>query len=152
GRLERRAEVISEEITAGTFDYLKWFKDGNKAHLFRPALPAATAAARPIAEWAETVWLPRKVPPLVPTSLADTYRKHLRSHVLPRFGVRLFTDVTLGALEDFRAHLVGPPDLGKGLAPKTARDIVDGTFRALYRDARKEGLATGDPFADLVWP
>jgi hypothetical protein len=35
---------------------------------------------------------------------------------------------------------------------KTARDIIDGTFRALYRDARKSKLATGDPFADVVWP
>ena len=41
---------------------------------------------------------------------------------------------------------------GKGLSPKTARDIIDGTFRALYRDARDEGLAAGDPFAGLKWP
>src|SRR5262249_37486964 len=39
-----------------------------------------------------------------------------------------------------------------GLALKTARDIIDGTFRALYRDARKEGIALGDPFADVTWP
>jgi hypothetical protein len=66
-RLERRAEVISEEIKAGSFDYLKWFKHGNKAHLFRPALPPTAVAPMPIAEWAEAVWLPRKVPPLVRT-------------------------------------------------------------------------------------
>jgi integrase len=151
-KLARRAEVISEEIAAGTFEYLKWFRGGNQAHRFRPAAPSPTVAPRPIAEWAETVWLPRKVPPLVRTSLADTYRKHLRSHILPRFGDGVFADVTLGALEDFRAHLVAPRDRGKALAPKTARDIIDGTLRALYRDARKEGLATGDPFVDLAWP
>lgn len=49
-------------------------------------------------------------------------------------------------------HLVAAGDDGKGLSPKTARDIIDGTFRALYRDAREEGLATGDPFAGLKWP
>jgi integrase len=98
------------------------------------------------------VWLPRKVPPLVRTSLADTYRKHLRNHLLPVFGAGLFADVTLGALEDFRGLLLAPAACGKGLSPKTARDIIDGTFRALYRDARKQGLATGDPFSDLEWP
>jgi hypothetical protein len=40
-------------------------------------------------------------------------------------------------------HLVAPDDAGKGLSPKTARDIIHGTFRAVYRDAREEGLATG---------
>ena len=41
---------------------------------------------------------------------------------------------------------------GKGLAVKTARDMIDGSFRALFRDARKENLVTGDPFAALDWP
>lgn len=30
--------------------------------------------------------------------------------------------------------------------------MIDGTFRALYRDARREDLVSGDPFADLDWP
>jgi hypothetical protein len=34
---------------------------------------------------------------------------------------------------------------------KTARDIIDGTFQALYRDARKDGQTAGDPFADVTW-
>src|SRR5262245_1581784 len=151
-RLERKAQVITDEIKARTFDYLKWCPDGNKAHLFRPAPAAPFVAPRSIGDWAEAVWLPRKVPPLVRTSLADTYRKHLRNHIVPRFGALYFADVTVSVLEDFRVHLVAPGDVGKGLSPKTARDIIDGTFRALYRDAREEGLATGDPFAALRWP
>ena len=36
---------------------------------------------------------------------------------------------------------------------KTARDIIDGTFRAIYRDARTtDRLLTDDPFAALTWP
>jgi integrase len=181
-RLERKAEVISDEIKARTFDYLKWFPNGNKAHLFRPPPPAPVVVPRTIAEWAEAVWLPRKVPPLVRTTLAITYRKHLANHILPLFAARHFADVTFGILEDFRTVLIapagsqpfladlgcaaapqdardalrqvlrGPAGVGKGLALKTARDIIDGTFRALYRDARKNGLATGDPFADVTWP
>ena len=69
-------------------------------------------ARRLIGEWAEAVWLPRKVPPLVRTSLADTYRKHLCNHLLPIFGARSFADVSIGALEDFRAMLLAPAGRG----------------------------------------
>jgi len=54
--------------------------------------------------------------------------------------------------DDFRVILRGPAGRGKGVKLKTARDIIDGTFRALYRDARKNGVAAGDPFADVTWP
>jgi hypothetical protein len=40
----------------------------------------------------------------------------------------------------------------RGHSVKTTRNIVDGTFRALYRDARREGLVDGDPFIGLEWP
>jgi hypothetical protein len=34
-RMEARAVLISEEMECGSFDYLQWFPDGNKAYLFR---------------------------------------------------------------------------------------------------------------------
>jgi Arm domain-containing DNA-binding protein len=40
-KLERKAAAISDEIADDTFDYLRWFPSGNKAHLFRPAGPSA---------------------------------------------------------------------------------------------------------------
>ena len=146
-RLEVRARVISEEMVAETFDYLKWFPRGSKAD----ALRANGTPATTVREYAERVWLPRKQPPMVRLSTAKTYRKHLSNHILPGFGDGRLSDVTLTALEDFRASLVNR-QRGKGLSAKTARDVIDGTFRAMYRDARKEGLATGDPFALLTWP
>ena len=33
--VQAQALLIAKEIRAGTFDYLKWFPNGNKAHLFR---------------------------------------------------------------------------------------------------------------------
>lgn len=41
-----------------------------------------------------------------------------------------------------------------GRTVKTARNIIDGSFRALYRDARAEfdELNGRDPFIDLQWP
>lgn len=145
-KLEARARVISDEMAAGTFDYLRWFPQGSKAQELRSnSVPAVT-----LGDYAESVWLPRKQPPLVRFSTARTYRMHLSNHILPVFAASTFAEVTLTALEDFRAALVGKQ--GKGLTAKTARDVIDGTLRALYRDARKEGLASGDPFALLDWP
>jgi len=52
------------------------------------------------------------------------------------------------ALEEFRSRL-----LAKKLALKTVRNVIDGTFRALVREARTvDGLVAGDPFAALIWP
>ena len=148
--LEARACVIADEIRAGTFDYLRWFPEGNKTPLFAPVLPPPRTPLTVGAYAAET-WLPRKVPPLVRASLAQTYRKHLRTHILPAFGDTRLDAITVTALEAFRMALIDKAT-GKGLAVKTARDMIDGSFRALFRDARKEGLATGDPFAALDWP
>ena len=85
-------------------------------------------------------------------SLADTYRSHLRAHIFPAFGETVLTGVTPAALEAFRAKLIDR-QTGNGLKVKTARDMLDGTFRALYRDARTiDRLVTDDPFAALKWP
>lgn len=146
-KLEARARVISDEMKGGTFHYLRWFPNGSKA----PQLRSEGVLSTTIADYAERTWLPRKQPPVVRLSTEKTYRKHLRNHIVPAFGERTLADVTLTTLEDFRATLVRKKS-GKGLKAKTARDVIDGTFRALYRDARKEGLATGDPFALLDWP
>jgi integrase len=152
-KMEARATVMAQEIRDRSFDYLRWFPKGNKAPTFRPAGPAALAVAPTVEEYAERTWLPRKVPPMVRASLADTYEWAVR-HVLRRFrGVRL-DEITPARLEDFRAYLTRPErEGGRGLKMKTCRDIVDGSFRALYRDARDvDQLVTGDPFAALRWP
>ena len=150
-KLEARARVMSDEVEAGTFQYLRWFPQGNKAHLFQPKRPSLEITVR---EYAEQKWLPRMQPPNARASTARTYRKHVARHILPAFGELHLTDVTPAALEDFRALLTrSESEGGKGLKMKTARDIIDGTFRALYRAARTvDRLVTDDPFAALRWP
>ena len=38
------------------------------------------------------------------------------------------------------------------LAIKTTRNIIDGSFRSLWRSARKEGRVSQNPFEMLEWP
>jgi integrase len=147
-KVEVRARVMSEEMKTGTFDYLHWFKHGNRASFFRPRTTSPPPRPLTVREYAERTWLPRKQPPLVRAWCAWDYQKHLKKHILPAFGGVLLLDVTPAALERFRTALLAKP-----LALKTARNVIDGTFRALYRDAREtDQLVQGDPFAVLKWP
>src|SRR5262245_7958382 len=147
-----KAAVMSQEMAEGRFDYLHWFPHGAKAHLFAATVPAKTAP-KTLTHYVEGTWLPRKEPPAVRAWLALTYRKHWRKHIKLAFGARPLAAITTAALEDFKTALTAPELRGKGLAMKTARDIIDGTFRALVRDARRvDKVVTADPFADLTWP
>jgi hypothetical protein len=135
-KLERRAIAMSDEIVEGTFDYLRWFPKGNKAHLFRPAAPSA-APTPTLREYADQTWLPRKVAPMVRATLADTYRCELRRHILFVFGDKPLDAVTPATLEDFRSLLTRPStEGGKGLKVKTARCIIDGTARSTATPGR----------------
>ena len=57
-------------------------------------------------------------------------------------------DVTLQDLEAFRLYLHHE----MGLSLKSCRNIIDGTFRAMMRDARRHGIGDKDHFASLQWP
>ena len=73
-RMEARAVLISEEIEQGTFDYLKWFPEGNKADVLqggenlKPNIGDTT-----IGEYYDQ-WIETKKPPLVRKSLERDYR------------------------------------------------------------------------------
>ena len=95
-------------------------------------------------------WITRKVPPLVRTTLARGYRQNFTKHILPRFRHSVLSDITTKELREFQAELIG-----SGLSVKTVRNLIDASFRALYRDARVEigsELEGRDPFMDLQWP
>src|SRR5262249_37244910 len=151
-RMEARAAVISQEIAEGRFDYLHWFPHGAKAHIFQTDTTPKTVP-RTLTDYVESTWLPRQVPPNVRAWLAQTYRKHWRKHIKPAFGAKAFSAVTTAALVNFKVTLTAPEPHGNGLKMKTARDVIDATFRAIVRDARKvDKFFVGDPFADVAWP
>ena len=78
-RVEARAVLISEEMEKGTFDYLKWFPEGNKAHLFNPKEDEPKEQeehVKTVGEYYEE-WIAGKKPPLVRKSAERDYRQHL---------------------------------------------------------------------------
>jgi len=94
-------------------------------------------------------WIKTKIEPLFRRSLIRAYHHHFNRRILPAFkGIRL-AGIGIRELTSFQVDL-----LGAGLKVKSCRNIIDGSFRALYRDARIEieELSGKDPFMDLRWP
>jgi integrase len=148
-RMEARAVLISEEMEQGTFDYLKWFPEGNRANEFRP-MPERAGESKPltVGEFFKE-WIPRKKPPFVRRSLERDYRQAFNKNILPFMGDLELNNVTIETLEDFRMYLVEE----RRLSVKSARNIIDASLRAMFRDAGRR--IERNPFSDLPanwWP
>ncbi len=94
-------------------------------------------------------WIQKKIEPLFRRFQVRDYNQHFKTYILPKFEETRLMAIGTGDLIDFRVDL-----LRKGLAVKTSRNIIDGSFRALYRDSRAEidELKGRDPFIDVQWP
>ena len=146
-RLEARAVLINEEMENGTFNYLTWFPEGNKADLFKPKDETANSP-QTVGEYFR-VWIESKKPPAVRKGLERDYREHFKRYILPQFEAVSLKEVLPRKLLDFRTYLTDE----RGLKMKSARTIIDASFRAMMRDARKiDNLIDTDPFAALDWP
>ena len=148
-KAEGDAVRITEEIKAGTFNYLKWFPEGNKAHEFRPKVEPEII--EPTVGDYYKKWIEGKKPPAVRKGQERDYKEHFRRYILPQFETVNLKELSVSPrkLLDFRTYLTGE----RGLKMKSARTIIDASFRAMMRDARKiDHLIATDPFAALDWP
>lgn len=94
-------------------------------------------------------WIEKKKPPFVRKSLERDYRQAFNKNILPFMGDMELNSMTVETLEDFRLHLVNE----RRLNLKTARNIIDASLRAMFRDAGRR--VDRDPFNDLPanwWP
>jgi integrase len=94
-------------------------------------------------------WIGRQIEPLVRKAQIRDYKQHFTCYLLPKFKDVSLLEIRTGDLVNFQVEL-----LQKGRAVKTVRNIIDASFRAMYRDARAEidELAGKDPFMDVRWP
>jgi hypothetical protein len=127
-RAEARAMLISDHIENGTFDYLKWFPNGNKAHLFGNS-SGKRAVSISLRE-AYLMWIADKIPPLVKKSRARKYRSHFNAHILPLHGELYLHQYGMTQISDLRINLVER----KKLKIKTAKNVINATLRAFFRD------------------
>jgi integrase len=102
-RAEARAVLISEQMEKGSFDYLKWFPEGNKAHVFKPK-DEINSKAKTVGEFYRD-WIERKKPPFIRPGLHYDYTRQFRRYILPKFDETRLIDVTLPLLEGFQSYL-----------------------------------------------
>jgi integrase len=148
-RAEARAVLISEEMERGDFDYLKWFPEGNKADEFRPKIDQLLVNKLQTIKDFYDEWIEKKKPPFVRRTLERDYRQAFNCYIIPHMGQRDLNEVTVDTLEVFRMYLVEECDL----SIKTARNVMDGSLRAMFRDAG--GRIEKNPFLDIPdkwWP
>ena len=137
-------QPIAAEMWRRGFDlarYLTYFPHGARADEFRLALGHAPVAALPttaplsVADYFD-VWFARMREPHVRRSLIRDYRQHFTAYILPAIGNEALAELRL-------AHLVALRDgLSERLSPKTVRNIMAGSLKALLRDAQNEGLSS----------
>ncbi len=143
---QAQALMIDHEMRAGTFNYLQWFPHGNRAGYFDQQ--ASKGKPKTISGYYQE-WILRKTPPLVRKSLARDYRQRFTAYINPRLGNLFLEHLSPQHIEEFRQYLLQD----RGMAVKTARNIIDGGLRSLLRDAREiDGLIGTDPCASLKWP
>jgi hypothetical protein len=99
-------------------------------------------------------WIARQKPPLVRPTNAEKHRYYFEGVILPFWRHVPLVEVRGARLKEFQASLFERRVCGRPIKVKTARNIIDGHFRALLRDAREEldHLPLGDPFRSLRWP
>jgi integrase len=151
-RVQLQAELIGVQIRTQGFDYLKWFPNGNRAAEFltttiresetKPTAPAIWTIRSYFEEWIQ-----RKVVPYVRVSAARDYRYHFRSYIIDILGDVPLREPSLTHLEDLRGSL-----RQRKLSEKTIRNVIDGSFRAMVRDADQDDIPTSFPFPKLRWP
>jgi integrase len=143
------------------------------AYLERPEAVIDAAPGEPLGPTVGSYfarWIVLQVPPLVRPAQARDHRRHLRGYVLERLGeipLSMLTPSDLRGLQSElltsgRPQVVGAPEPSRGtpsrrepLSVKTVRNILGGSFRAMLRQARKDGLLTRERLADLMdleWP
>jgi integrase len=80
-------------------------------------------------------------------SLFVSYKQHYSGYLCSEFASTLLATIRNTHLFEFRNKL-----LNQRLSVKTCRNIIDGTFRALWKDARRAGVVESNPFELLDWP
>jgi integrase len=144
--------AVTAEIKARTFTrerYLHYFPNGQRSAQIRSELGLLTAGSTPTVKfYAENIWLPRLTVPLVRASYARDARGHLDRYICKVIGHMRLAEVTTADVANLRAHWLTE---GKGV--KTLHNAIQGTLRALFREAvTVDKLITVNPCAGITWP
>jgi integrase len=150
-KLRHSCEEIGKQIRRASFDYLAWFPNGRKAHLYLHAAagnrPRPRDAAENVRAYFER-WIELQVGKVAHNTLLG-YRSHFKKPggILELLGERPISGIVLDDVEYVRAAM-----LQQGAQLKTVKNAIGGTLRAFLRDAVKNRLLDRTPFDGYRFP
>src|SRR5581483_2491202 len=140
-KAEARARVIDQEINEGTFEYLRWFPDGNLAASFRRQDVRFESAKRISVQAFFRKWA-------TPDSVASRpvsrkWRSNrvsaVRENILPSLGRFCLDELAPMHLLEVQKTLLAKP-----LSRSTIDGIVHSAFRSMLRAAKVSGYCVAD--------
>ena len=147
-KVEARARIIDEEIRKRSFDYLRWFPDGNLAERFRPeeAPPEGRLVTLRgffetwgrVGEHGEKQAATEKQMRPVSAKWASNRASWIRKHVLPSLGTKHLDQLVPSDLTELQRLL------SKRLKPMTVDGVIHSALRGMLRDADLMGYRTPD--------
>jgi len=96
-------------------------------------------------------WIKDKNPPIVKKSRGRKYRSHFTVHILPLHGDKWMHLYGITEIREMLADITQR----KHLTVKTAKNVMNATLRAFFRDAVSEKVIEKNPFDELPkkwWP
>jgi integrase len=143
-RLQVRADLISQEMHEGRFDYLYHFPNGNKARLFRKE--AERSITTQTVKSYYNGWIKKQGDRVRPHRVKD-YESQFSRHILPArvkggtFGSLFLAELTVDNLLELQTKLKA-----KGLKAASVNGIIHGSLRAMLKDARRNGAIAHNLF------
>lgn len=144
--VEKLADLVGAAIAAGEDPTPALEKHYGRAVVDLSTVPVEPSTPGPTVSDYFHRWLEERTP-VIRKAQARDYRRHLGSWVVPTLGDVALADLRASDVRGLQAEL-----LGKGLSVKYVKNILNGSFRAMVRQARRDELVTRDVFADLEWP
>jgi integrase len=147
--LEAQAKIISWEMKLGTFDYLKHFPNGNKAHLFRHEGSRPTGPETVRSHY--TKWIERRKNQVRPQQV-KCERSYFTKHILPaQVAGQKFGDIYLAALAIHHMQELQDALRAKGSGEKRSYKAASvnkfmGALQAMVKDARRAGAISVNLF------
>ena len=142
-RVEKLAALIAAAIAAGR----------DPLEIVDPGEEGEVKHVGPTVRQYYDRWISDKVPPMVRRTQSRQYRLHIEKHILPAIGSLAIAFLTPRHVLRLRAALLNPDREGGALSMKYAKNIINGSLRAMCREAREiDCLIEKDPFLGVRWP
>jgi len=140
-KAEERSRIIDAEIRGGVFDYIRWFRHGNRAAEFRRTKALVDIDLDITVEKYFEIWINQLAPSRLGKNALGSYRSHLNKWVLPTLG-----SLPCHSLNGAHVRQLQTTMKQCRCTPTLINRTLHHALRALVRDMRGQGLLDNNIF------